>query len=218
MDEKQEDRTCNKCGETKLISEFPKQKGCRGGYRSTCKACMAKKTKQWREADPERAKSSVMAVKERDPERWAMLDRARSAAYRERNPEKRRESLSRYVRDNPEKSREWYQSNAEHVKARVKVWAQSNPERVRLNALVSANNRRARKVKATPGWFDPDKVRAIYEERERIQMETGVPHHVDHIVPLHSPLVCGLHVQHNLRVIPAKENWSKSNKLVEVEL
>lgn len=49
-----------------------------------------------------------------------------------------------------------------------------------------------------------------------MEAATGVLHHVDHIVPLISPLVCGLHVGNNLRVIPAVENMRKSNKLIEL--
>jgi len=44
---------------------------------------------------------------------------------------------------------------------------------------------------------------------------TGVKHHVDHIIPLKGKNVCGFHSWNNVRAIPASENISKSNKLIE---
>lgn len=64
---------------------------------------------------------------------------------------------------------------------------------------------------ATPKWANPLKIAAIYRQRDRISEETGIPHDVDHIIPLTHPRVCGLHCEANLRVIPASENRTKSN-------
>lgn len=42
--------------------------------------------------------------------------------------------------------------------------------------------------------------------------QLGVRFEVDHIIPLQSRLVCGLHNEFNLRVITAKENNAKGNR------
>jgi len=72
---------------------------------------------------------------------------------------------------------------------------------------------RARLLKrATPAWQDKKQILEIYEEAKARSETTGVPHHVDHIIPIKHKAVCGLHVVANLRVIPAVENLSKNNR------
>lgn len=68
---------------------------------------------------------------------------------------------------------------------------------------------RAQTKRATPPWCDLGAVAAIYAEAQRITRETGELHVVDHIVPKINPIVCGLHVPWNLRVIHWRENAVK---------
>lgn len=63
----------------------------------------------------------------------------------------------------------------------------------------------------TPAWADLVAISHVYNKARARTIATGVQHSVDHIVPLHHPLVCGLHVWTNLRVIPLVENMQRSN-------
>jgi len=103
------------------------------------------------------------------------------------------------------------------VKSVVESNPWTNPYRKALWAdelqhVESSSERRRILVRlATPTWACRSSIEAIYLERLRKERETGIPHDVDHIVPIVHPLVCGLHVPANLRVIPARENRQKSN-------
>lgn len=66
---------------------------------------------------------------------------------------------------------------------------------------------------ATPRWCDRQKIEAIYNKAREMSALTGIPHHVDHEIPLRSKKVSGLHVPWNLRVIPAVDNLRKGNRL-----
>lgn len=76
-------------------------------------------------------------------------------------------------------------------------------------SLYGFHHRSARR--ATPRWADRQQIAAVYKEARRLSAETGVPHHVDHIIPLNHPQVCGLHVPANLRAVPAAVNLAKHN-------
>lgn len=92
--------------------------------------------------------------------------------------------------------------------------ALSNSQRCAIQA-----SRNATKINATPCWLtraQREDISAIYATAAIESARTGIPHEVDHIVPLRGKTVCGLHVAWNLRVIPAFENRAKSNSEVYV--
>lgn len=71
--------------------------------------------------------------------------------------------------------------------------------------------RRAAKLNASPKWASFEKMETIFREAARLQTFTGIKFHVDHIVPLVSDIVCGLHCEDNLQVLMARENIAKNN-------
>ncbi len=72
----------------------------------------------------------------------------------------------------------------------------------------------------TPKWLsetEKEQIRNLYIKARQLEKETGIEHDVDHIIPLKGKYVSGLHVFENLRIIPHKENNSKSNYHESVE-
>lgn len=91
---------------------------------------------------------------------------------------------------------------------------------LRGKALRNKNQqeREARKLQATR--LDDDEfnllcIDELYHLAQLRKLYTGIPHDVDHIIPLRGKEVCGFHVWYNLQVISHKENEFKNNKLVE---
>jgi hypothetical protein len=72
-------------------------------------------------------------------------------------------------------------------------------------------NRRETHKLAMPKWANQEKIKEIYNTAKELNKTTGIIYHVDHIIPIRHPLVCGLHVECNLQILTAAENSQKSN-------
>src|SRR3990167_1553085 len=108
--------------------------------------------------------------------------------------------------------RNWRHNNLDKLSLQRKRWKQKYPEQVRLykrmnqkrnKATVNARTKRrkARLIHAVPAWANNDAIKRFYELSLCKTGTTNERWVVDHIVPLNSQSVCGLHVEHNLRVI-----------------
>lgn len=73
--------------------------------------------------------------------------------------------------------------------------------------------RRASKKNATPAWADPQRIKEVYRRAERLGECLKIKVNVDHIVPLQSEFVCGLHVPWNLQIISRAANLQKHNRV-----
>lgn len=135
--------------------------------------------------------------------------------YRCNNKEKVRETKKIYKALNKErlsqKWKEWVDANRDLVNERNKRWRIKNPAK----CLTYVRNRQAAKMQRTPNWLTTEDfhlIELIYAEAKNMEVETGIKHHVDHIIPLRGKNVSGLHVPANLQIISATDNVRKGNR------
>lgn len=150
-----------------------------------------------------RNKEHLASYKEKTKERRAALAKARGRKQQtEAQKEAARKRASTWFSENRERARiakqGYYAKNAERLKAYARKWCKENPG-------VGAKHKAAKR-RAIPKWADVDAIQDVYKEAAYMQME------VDHIVPLQSPFVCGLHVEHNLQLLTKSENSRKGNR------
>lgn len=103
---------------------------------------------------------------------------------------------------------EWRKANPEQARAKARKYAKCHPGVKRAQVA----KREAAKRHRTPVWADTAKIRAVYVVAARLTRNTGIPHEVDHELPLQGRTVSGLHVHQNLRVVHRHVNRTKSNR------
>ena len=81
-----------------------------------------------------------------------------------------------------------------------------------LLAAAYSSKRRTQKLNATPPWLDMEDLYPLYELAQELSKKSEEKWEVDHIDPLQSKYVCGLHVSANLELVSRFDNRSKGNK------
>jgi hypothetical protein len=111
-----------------------------------------------------------------------------------------------------EKPRSKGKNSSEQIRRSVSRWGKKYPEKVRAKRAL----RRLAEQAACPICADRKAIASVYQMAVHLSDETGVPHEVDHIIPIRGKNVCGLHVHWNLRAIPACANHAKGNRLSDL--
>lgn len=216
-------KACTKCGVEKPFEQFFRSKTRRDGRHPNCKVCQAAYKVDWYSRNREKVAAQGAIYREKN----ARIISARAANSYAENKDRflTRNAAWKALNAEPyaQQQATYRARNADTIAARVAQWAVDNPHaaaqrqstyRTKYPAKVRAATarRRAAKLQATPHWADLDAIEDFYAAAAMFRTYTGQTYHVDHIVPLRSPLVCGLHNEFNLQVLPGTENCRKQNR------
>jgi hypothetical protein len=165
------------------------------------------KSKAWRLNHPDKTKAWAKSSYAAKRDELVAKKRAYNAARREEINAKCRAYEAQHRDKKLARGRAYREANREEIRQKGREYAKANP----AAACARTMQRQAAQRRAVPPWVNLVAIRAFYEEAKRLTSETGIRHHVDHIVPLRGRNVCGLHIAINLRVITESENCRKSN-------
>ena len=179
-------QTCRKCKIEKPMEDFHFHRVNNKHYQ-TCKCCRLLVQKAWNAKNPQKLNAYNKKWVKANPEKlWA-----------KRHPEENRIRMTKA-------GREWRERNPNY---HLQHYADNKARYVEARA-----RRRASQASATPSWLtaiDKAQIREMYDVALARKIQTGIQHHVDHIIPITGKNVCGMHVPWNLQVITASENLIK---------
>ena len=176
------EKQCAKCSVVKATQEH--FLWCKTRYHSWCNDCRKERKRNWYLANAE-------------------SQRQKGKEYHKSYYPKNKEKISARTID-------WQRNNKDKYAEKKRRWYEKNKDK----SFAKSAKYRASKRNACPTWLNDQmkkEIESFYAKAHKISIETGVAHEVDHIVPLTSEIVCGLHVPWNLQVITRFDNRSKRN-------
>lgn len=195
-------KICCRCKFSLPLEAFRARSSAADGLRGECIPCIKEFNREYHERNREKL---CARARQRSSQRRALPGMA----------EKNRGDALRWYHDHPanaarakKRVADWNAANSDRKKAADRAWRELH--RARTNAHVKAY--KARKINATPAWANLFFLEEAYDLAVLRKAATGIDWHVDHIVPLNGKTVCGLHVEHNIQVIPKRLNLQKGNR------
>ena len=206
-------KRCPRCGETKSIDDFYKNKSRKDGHSAWCKTCDNANNKKYVQNNQEHM---------REYERYEYYKNHEAHIRRRRE----------YVKNNKEKVKrireKYYQNNREQILARGKIYTQENKDKIsarnkayyelhKEDFLFRARERKQKIRETKDGTITKDTLNAMYETQnhrcaycDNNLDELGK--HLDHIMPLAQG---GVHTISNVHWVCPKCNLSKNDKTEE---
>lgn len=202
-------KRCCTCLTEFTLDKFHKSNQASDGLNPRCADCQSEAVKKCI------AKKIAAGLPRETKEQRKKANERKLLAYQS-NPEKYKAISAKNRRLRPEKtyasSRNARAKRPGSASAYAYEYYKKNVSVLKPRMAAQTMKRYARKVSATPAWADQSAILAFYQEAARITKETGIQHQVDHIVPLLSKMVCGLHVQNNLQILDKSSNIKKGNR------
>ena len=194
-----ETKYCADCERTLPVTEFTSDKRKRDGLCCYCRKCMGARNKRYKSKSPEKIKEINKAYREANKIQLLIYSLLKYHANKETHNKN---------------TREYYRKNRESMIAYQVEYREKNSDR-----LVEYRKKRFPQIRARQYAYNVVRDRKLaqrsfpHERDAVVAVYRNCPegHHVDHIVPISHPLVCGLHVVANLQYLPARENMKKSN-------
>ena len=155
-------KVCQSCGESKPLSEFPKNRTDRSGINRVCHVCNRAKARAWERANPDRVRERLREWRA-IPENWER-EKQLAAARRAADPEKAREASRRWTAENPERRKEIVRKSAAKNQDRKRAYSRlygatkKVERRERLRRWKAENREWVREQNATRRQATPETV------------------------------------------------------------
>lgn len=207
-------KQCSKCGESKPLDSFDRKRGqCRRCRQDAANARYAhipgnrdakiRSINKWRTENPGKKRECDKTRYDRD----RVLILRQKQAYH----------AAKYV-DQIRPYKTVYNAKLEVIESKTAYNKQYHVEYYAKNKaayLAKYIARRSAKDRALPAWANLEKIESLYKEARAMTEATGIKYEVDHVIPLISGMVCGLHVETNLQILTRYQNRKKSNSWVD---